>query len=111
MNVIDLPPGDSLVYNATGRRRMVELGQSFPSLRRAPLADKHGHFDARYFARWANRSLYSSGERHAARFILSVWNPRVRWAIGRFDLHDALGTWDLEHRAAFARWTAAPWWP
>lgn len=106
-----LPRPDSLLHNATGRRRMVRLALSFHSLERAPLADRHGEFDPVYFARWANRELYSHGARCAAQFILSVWNCRVRWRIGRFDLQEAMQCWDLSHREAFLAWAREPWWP
>lgn len=67
---------------------------------------------------------WSHGERATAQFLLSVWNPGTDWVemarehgiedpehAGRFDLHDALGVWDDEHRAAFLAWVKAPWWP
>ncbi len=61
----------------------------------------------------------SSGEMHAAHFLLSVFDPN--WGrtddMGRatlrphiFNMHDALGAWDHEYRAAFIAWANAPWW-
>lgn len=110
-DVTHLPRPTSLLHNAAGRRRMVDLALSFPTLRNAPLADKYGEFDARYFARWADRTLYSSGARHAARFVLMVFNSSTRWKIGRFDLSHAMQTWDGAHREAFVAWAKDPWWP
>jgi hypothetical protein len=71
------------------------------------------------FARWvAERG--GGGMRDAGLFVLSVWNSSDDWSEwlarddgpmgGRFDVHRALGNWDPEHRAAFCKWAAAPWW-
>jgi hypothetical protein len=32
------------------------------------------------------------------------------WSIGRFDLMDAMGTWDDAHRRACRSWMESPWW-
>lgn len=83
---------------------MLELAHNFPTLR-----SFEGPWDAQRFEAWARSK--SSGEKHAVRFVLSVWNPTTKWKVGRFDLHDAMGTWDPEHRTAFAAWAREPWWP
>lgn len=91
---------------------MVRLAHSFPTLRgfRGPW-----NIDAfRHHARGL-----SHGGRAAAAFVLSVWNPVENKKPGRgsphcglrFDLQDALGVWDSEHRAAFVAWAREPWWP
>lgn len=85
------------------------------------------------------RERFLDGERTAAHglalqaaALCSAWDPLARWLaqdrptteaailgqlakaqvweVGPFDIMDALGTWDNEHRAAFVRWAAAPWW-
>lgn len=98
-------------------RSMVALVLSFPTLARG--TDRkllEPRFDAVRFAeRWASGS---GGERDAALFVLSVWNPDDDWrgsgldrdGSGRFALHTALANWDSEHRAAFVAWCADPWW-
>ncbi len=89
--------------------KMLALVNSFPCLRlkNCPLA----LWDGRRFQAWAKEKLLSSGERHAARFVLFVWNPRTRWSIGKFKLEDALGIWDDGNRRAFVEWVRRPWWP
>lgn len=85
--------------------------------------DNPEDFDAPAFAEWAAERNMGGGGTWAALFILSVWNDRTDWTAhgldaprqhpslrGRFYMHDALGTWDLPHRAAFHAWTANPWW-
>jgi len=58
------------------------------------------------------RSLkFSQGERSAAQFVLSVWNPNTRWQCGRFDAIEAASRLDEAHRAIITRWLQAPWWP
>ena len=36
---------------------------------------------------------------------------RPVWTVGAFDVIEAFSSWDERHRAAFAAWCAAPWWP
>ncbi len=94
----------------TVRERMTLLAASFPELeRRAPIHP----FDALELARWAKSGAPGHGGRCAALFVLSVWNPYdyAKWKAGRFDVHEALGVWDDDHRAAFLAWVKDPWWP
>jgi len=102
--------------------RMLELVQSFPTLRDTPQAFFEP-WDPEAFAE--SRRAGSGGEKDAALFVLSVWNPSTDWSeygltrhssrngepCGFFDMHTALGNWDDKHRAAFLAWCAAPWWP
>jgi hypothetical protein len=46
-----------------------------------------------------------------AQFLLAVWSPDDAWESGRFDLMEALREWDEQHRQAFLKWAAHPWWP
>ncbi len=58
------------------------------------------------------RSLkFSSGERNAAQFVLSVWNPNTKWQCGQFDLVEAAARLDDTHRNAITQWLQKPWWP
>lgn len=98
--------------------RMMELVKTFRSLRRTP-DELFDPWDPECFADfWA---AGSGGEKDAALFVLSVWNPSTDWAHwgltrggergGYFNLHTALANWDREHAEAFMLWCEAPWWP
>jgi hypothetical protein len=106
------------VKNATLARRfkmgrlpvaaaMQALVRSFPTLRDYP----HTDWDPKRFQAWAIAPARCEAARHAARFILTLWNTEVVWRIGRFDAVRAMGTWDGLHRAAFHSWVKDPWWP
>lgn len=88
-------------------QRMLSLVWSFPCLQRCPLTS----WDAKKFASWAWEKCHSSGELHAARFILNVWNPKTHWRLGKFDMMRALGTWNANNRRGFLEWARDPWWP
>jgi hypothetical protein len=49
--------------------------------------------------------------KHAARFILEVWNPYDEWPCGKFDWMRAIGVWDEGHRKAFIAWLQDPFYP
>lgn len=85
---------------------------SFPTLLDAPGFDTDD-FDAWAFAEWATGPAPSHGARCAAQFVLGVWNPGSYpdYGLPPFDIHEALGTWDDQHRQPFAGWCAAPFWP
>lgn len=108
MHVTSIVPTASLPHE-----RMCELVLSFPCLRSrgALFRNREGRWCARTFVRWAKRNAYSHGELLAARFVLAVWNPSCWRLLGRrFDVMEALGTWDESNRAAFRRWAERPWW-
>jgi len=98
--------------------RMLELVHSFPTLQRTPLA-LFEPWDPEAFASYW--TVGSGGEKDAALFVLSVWNPSTdwnEWGLSRggerggfFNMHTALGNWDHAHRAAFLEWCREPWWP
>lgn len=89
------------------RDRMTGLARGFPSMRCAPGIDP---WDPAALNYWASGPA-SHGERHAARFLLSVWDTSTDWEAGKFDVLEALRAWDLPHRAAFLEWASDPWWP
>jgi hypothetical protein len=91
--------------------RMLRLAGSFPTLAEKLGTYPRANWDAGAFAEWTRKAGLCSGARHAAAFVLSVWNPSVRWSVGRFDAHRALAVWDRPHREAFAAWVRDPWWP
>jgi len=68
-------------------------------------------FNAAALDKWSKTATIPRQARHAARFVLSVWDSTNRWKAGPFNVHDALAAWDDEHREAFAEWAARPWWP
>lgn len=98
-------PGRYVAADTTSAR-LLALARSFPSLDRKLPADFE--WDPLGFVAILRGA--SHGERCAAQFVLSVWNPTARFSVGKFDLQDAIGTWDREHRAAFAAWCREPWW-
>lgn len=87
--------------------RMTAFARTFPSV-----ADVRWVrlWDANKLDRWAAETPISHGELVTARFLLAVWNPDGQWRVGRFDLMDALGVWDEQHRTAFLAWATDPWW-
>lgn len=92
----------------TSAERITALARSFPTL--AHQAEGLDPWHADRFERWACGPVPSSGARFAAQFILSVWRPHAEWRCGPFLIVPAMGTWDADHRAAFAAWAAAdPW--
>ena len=110
--------------NATAR--FVLLVHSFPVLHRyAPGLDAPDDVDLKLIDAWAahdpdvvekviaaGRSPFpGEGAKHAARFVLSVWDSRRKWKAGSFDLFAALQAWDDQQRAAFQTWAANPWRP
>jgi hypothetical protein len=99
--------------------RIEQLARSFQALRTAP----HHLFDPWDPLRFADYyRTGSSGEKDAALFVLSVWNPMTNWRRvaklardrgptgGLFDVHRALSNWDPANRAAFLHWARDPWW-
>ncbi len=84
--------------------RMTLLAESFPALQRAPGVRpwRAGDLDG-----WS--SVCSSGELHAVRFVLHVWNSHHEWDCGPFEVVKAYQVWDEGNRAAFARWVEDPW--
>lgn len=87
-------------------QRLLELARSFPSLRDCPLE----RWDAAVFDDWAADVCDDDDARHAARFVLSLWNDAWPWKVGRFDVHRAVRRWDEAHRSVVVLWTKEPWW-
>lgn len=95
--------------------RIQRLAASFPALATRPESFETP-WDAEAFARaWASGS---SGQRHAALFVLGVWNRNTDWrefglvggdGTGRFNVHLAFNVWDWGNIEAFLRWARDPW--
>jgi hypothetical protein len=100
----------------TREQRILHLARQFPVLELcdAPLDS----WDLPRLISWATGPHPSSGALHAVRFVLSVWDPGAAawdpgtraWG-GRFDVHEALKSWDLANRKPFQDWVKNPWWP
>ena len=88
--------------------RIAVLAWRFPSL---SWLDGIHPWDPKRLVRALLMRSHPAAALHSARFVLSVWNPAQVSALGAFDMHQALAAWDDAHRAAFAEWATAPWWP
>lgn len=88
--------------------RIVELALSFPTLASNFPWLTAEKWEADKFDKMIGPQC--DGAIHAARFVLSVWNPHPKRKCGKFDLHNALSCWDRQHRAAFLAWAQDPWW-
>ncbi len=88
---------------------ILALARSFPCLR-PKINFWKGEFDANVFHGMIGG--WSSSERHAAFFILSVWNPHYarqrRWT---FDLVEAVSSLDSVNRAPILAWIQQPYYP
>ena len=84
--------------------RIRNLAWSFKALKNAPGVDP---WNALELDRWAESGTTSSGERQAARFVLSVWN-RHDWG-KKFNMADAVNVWDEKNLKAFQAWVNDPW--
>lgn len=88
------------------RTLIANLASRFPVLESAPGIKE---WDSQKLDEWA-ATVASTGERHAAAFVLHVWNCYHDWNVGRFDVMEALRTWDRENAAPFLEWAKDPYW-
>jgi hypothetical protein len=93
----------------SARDAIKELARTFPSIADLQMFAPDAHFDGAVMDKF--RGGLCHGGKCALQFIGSVWNPSEKRKCGKFDLHEALGVWDEEHRAAFTAWASDPWWP
>lgn len=91
---------------ASATARIQNPAHKFPSLRGAPGVTEG--WSAVTLDDWA-ATVASSGEKHSARFVLGVWNQYEDWRCGRFDVMEAIATWDNNHRQPFLSWAEQPW--
>lgn len=80
------------------------LAETFPCLKGREIVVC---WDANAVDTWACCGA-SHGQKLAARFVLSVWDPNHQWECGRFDVLEAYGAWDPEHWQAFQAWVKEP---
>jgi|SRR5579884_1080458 len=90
------------------REKTSAFAETFPGLSNAPGIRP---WDASALDDWAASGEPGHGALCAAQFVLSVWNPKISWSSGKFDIHEALAVWDKSHCEAFLVWVAKPWWP
>ncbi len=119
-------------WPADNRQQMEALAQLFPCFRSGSGDRLPGvmPWDPVRLVQSLNAGGCAASVRHAALFLLSVWNNddwsdrqfcdpplKVRRRkgeirrIGRFDINDAWACWDREHRAAALAWLINPFWP
>ena len=101
----------SMMPNPTGSMKeenkaalMTRLAESFPSLRGCGAGIRPWHALRLEEASKA----WSTGQKHAADFLLGVWNHGDYGE--RFKFFEALQTWDAGHIAAFMAWVRNPFW-
>ncbi len=64
------------------RTKMTSLANQFHVLKHAPGVDP---WDPAKLDEWASGAV-SDGERHAAAFVLHVWNPYGQWKVGGYSV-------------------------
>ena len=79
------------------------LGVKFPALVDAPGV---APWNPNQLDIWAAESAANANAVHAARFLLNLWMPAREWQCGRFDMNEAIQSWDRVHRRAFLDWAA-----
>ena len=86
----------------TAEQRMTLLAQCFPC-HRAILGDEPWNA-VKLIRRYGTAS---TGERHVISFLLGVWNMDQD-DVPKFNVAEAMMSWDSGHRRAFAAWATAP---
>lgn len=79
------------------------LGVKFPALIDAPGV---APWNPNQLDIWAAESADDANAVHSARFLLNLWMPAREWQCGRFDMNEAIQSWDRIHRRAFLDWAA-----
>jgi len=96
---------------AANLERLRDLVENFPAIAEKGLVafkerKDRIDFDALAFRKLAGDPWLGHGDQLAANFVLSVWDPKNN----DFNIHEALGTWDDEHRSVFVEWAEDPFW-
>lgn len=106
---------------------MSKLCKMFPTLVGAPGTEP---WDAMRLLNWLLTSgARTSGNTHAVKFALQVWNSTTDWQewarkpveeeglgldevdVSPFNVANALSVWDEAHAKAFRTWVHTPFWP
>lgn len=92
--------------------RIVNLAHSFPVLE-PYLARAHIKTGIDWDPQGLDEAVVNAGDgaKHAAAFILHLWNCEGRWLVGRFVLSRAVACWDSQQLAAFQAWARECWLP
>jgi hypothetical protein len=89
---------------------ILALARSFPCLEPKIRSWHPSDFDAEDFHDLTR--AWSTSERHAVSFILTVWNPGYardrRWT---FDAVEAVSSLDIANRLPILQWMAKPYYP
>ena len=89
---------------------ILALARSFPCLKPKLHRWNPANFDADVFHEIIRG--WSSSERHAAYFILTVWNPGYARDRGwTFDVVEAVSSLDPVNRAPILAWISRPYYP
>ena len=93
-------------WNSGEQRREAirDLWCSFECLVGKDMSGPEGSWDTERIA--YRMGVWSTGEQVCARFVLSVWNPRVF----KFELQD-MSSLSEGNRLAMVDWMLNPWWP
>ena len=94
--------------SATEEQLMSEFALKFPVLRSAPGVRP---WVPEYLVKWISGPAPCEEARHAARFLLWLWDDKKDWGCPAFDVMAALQVWDKDHRTVFLEWANNPWWP
>ncbi len=108
-------------WGGGGREGMAQLARMFPTLAGAEGAEP---WAPEALMRWSVSGVATSGAAHAVAFLLNVWNSRTDWrAVAAelgiegsgerfaFNVGEAIGCWDRQHREAFLAWCRDPFHP
>lgn len=79
------------------------LGLKFPTLVNAPGV---APWNPNQLDIWAAESTDDINALHSARFLLNLWMPAREWQCGRFDMNEAIQSWDRTHRRVFLDWAS-----
>ncbi len=89
--------------------RLTALAATFPTLRNPDLRGV-APFDAETVVRDLRSPAHTNASRHAARFVLAVFNCGIATGGKHFEVVAAMASWDSSHQRAFLAWAEAPWW-
>ena len=87
--------------------RMEKFAKSFPSLKEA---EGLSPWEPYKLCQWGKSYGKGSTELNAVRFVLWIFNPQLLYPCGRFELWEAMLSFEDGDREAFAQWVKSPWW-
>lgn len=87
--------------------KWAELARSFSGFEDAP-GLVPGQVDVDQFDDWAADLPSPSSAHVSAKFVLHLWESHRAWASGKFNLGQAIRTWDDTHLRQFQAWASDP---